>query len=86
MQSTRHHFTLQYANLPEEVGGGGAVSTMSFVMSVIRNKYRFELQRSDECTVGRPISMSATMKEQATIYCTMFSLQICFLLCEKSMR
>jgi hypothetical protein len=85
MQSTRHHLTLQFANLPEEVEGD-VISTMSFVVSVIQNKSGFELQRNDECADGPPISMLAIMREQATIYCTIFSLQICFLLCEKSMR
>ena len=56
-----------------------AGSIMTFVMSLIRNKLHFRLQ-------GGPISMSATMRERAIIFCTMFSLQICFLLSVKSMR
>src|SRR5260370_12235615 len=65
---------------------GDAVSIMSFVVSVIRNKSYFGLQRDDECANGRPISMLVTIRGQVIIYCTMFSLQICFLLSEKSMR
>jgi hypothetical protein len=68
---------------------GNVVSTItitSLVVSVIQNKSCLELQRNDESADGRPISMSATMREQATIYCTVFSLQVCFLLSEKSIR
>ncbi len=65
-----------FTNSRDEIDGY-AVSPMNFVVSVIQHKSRAN---------GRPISMSATMRERATIYCTMYSLQICFLLCEKSMR
>lgn len=69
------------ANLRIEVKGD-AVSTMNSGGSVIQNKHHFGLQRNDQCADGRPISMSATMREQATANCTMFSLQLCILLCE----
>jgi hypothetical protein len=39
---------------------GDAVSTTSFVVSVILDKLHLGLQRNDECAAGRPISMSAT--------------------------
>ena len=65
-----------------------AVSVMTLVVPLIRNKSHFRLQGDVDSVnlKGRPILMSATMREQAVIDCTMFSLQICFLLSEKSMR
>ena len=79
--NTISHYNCKFTGEVEK----DAVSVMTLVVPLIRNKSHFRLQR-DELVKGRPISMSATMREQAIIFCTMFSLQICFLLSVKSMR
>src|SRR6266849_7871376 len=83
MQLTRHHFTLQSQIYLRDEVKRDPVSTTCFLMSVIQDTSLFGLRRKKD---GRPISMSAVMRERVTMYYTMFSLQVCFLLCEKSIR
>ena len=62
-----------------------AVSTMSSVMSVIRNQKKillFALHRDEECANEWPTYSIFNVSYYC--YCTMFSLQICFLLSGKS--
>ena len=64
----------------------GAVSTTSFAASAVQDTFAFGLEWNKECVIYRPIPVSATVKIKVVIYCTLHSLQMHFLLSEKSMR